>query len=682
MIQLQDVSLAFAGQPLFRRLSWAIRPGERIGLIGPNGAGKTTLLRVITGQQDADAGRVQLGGMTVGYLEQSVQEEDTERSVRAAALDAFHEVLALERREERITDALAAADDHTSERYEKLLHELERVHARLTAREAHTIRTRAEATLTGLGFDPDALGRPLSSFSGGWRMRVALARLLLRRPDVLLLDEPTNHLDIDSIDWLEGYLKSYPGTVVIVSHDRYFLDRMVTSIAELSRGTVTEYAGNYAYYLKERKKRRALQQAAYENQQQEIAEIERFIERFRYKATKAKQVQSRVKKLEKMDRLEPPPDEEAALTLRFPEPRRSGQIVMELSDFSKTYAAADGPVEVFDRADGLTIERGDKVALIGPNGAGKSTLARILRGTEPFEGTRKAGYHVDLAYFAQHQADALRTDHTILESLREKAPGRDTTELRTLLGAFLFTGDDVFKKIGVLSGGEKSRVALARTLLSPANFLILDEPTNHLDIQSRAVLIDALKQYTGAFVVVSHDRHFIGEVARQVWRVGGGRVRTFAGTYAEYEWHREHGTAAQQSSAAAPSADAASGDGAMATPAGAAPAPTEGGGPKSKAQKRREAEARATRRSPSESTYAAMNPYQLRRALDEAEAAVLEKEERQSALEATLADPTLYEDPERAEALSQEYHALKEKMAGLYETWEKIADHLTAGEKA
>ncbi len=663
MIQLQNVSLAFGGEQVLDGLTWTIAPHEqrRIGLIGPNGAGKTTLLRVIAGEHTPDEGTVQAGQTTVGYLKQSTQEQTMDRSVRDEALQAFDEVLALEERETKITEQLADADDYESDRYQKLLDRLERVQARLNAEDAHTIRARAEAALTGLGFDPDALDRPLTSFSGGWRMRVALAKLLLQRPDVMLLDEPTNHLDIDSIDWLEEHLKGYPGTVIIVSHDRYFLDRMVTSIAEMSHGRLEHYDGNYSYYLEEREERLAQWQAKYENQQRKIKEIQAFIDKFRYNASKAAQVQSRIKKLEKMDRIPPPPSEQERIAFRFPEPPRSGQVVMELSAFSKTYDGADGPVEVFDDADPLTIARGDKIALIGPNGAGKSTLARMLRSTEPFEGTRDVGHNVELSFFAQHQADTLDPDQTALQALRAKAPRRTDTELRTLLGTFLFTGDDVFKPVRVLSGGEKSRLALARTLCSPANFLILDEPTNHLDIASREVLIEALQQYTGAFVVVSHDRHFLDEIVEQVWRVGHGGVRTFHGNYSDARWQVEHGTAR----AVGVTEEAATSPNGTASNGAAEPTPTD-------------TASTSTRGGP----FADLNSYELQQKLDATEAAILEKEARQEELEAEMAEPSFYDDADTMKEKAAAYQAIEEELAELYETWEALADALEAYEKA
>ncbi|MEM1126806.1 MAG: ABC-F family ATP-binding cassette domain-containing protein [Bacteroidota bacterium] len=676
MLSLHSLSLAFGGQQVLDGVTWTIKPGQRIGLIGPNGAGKSTLLRVIAERQPVDAGQVQAeGGVTVGYLEQDVQEDPSDRSVVEETMRAFADTLALLDEEQTLVQELEAIDDHASDAYLSVLNRLERVHSQMAAAEIDRIRPRSEAILTGLGFDPDDLDRPLHTFSGGWRMRVALAKLLLQEPSVLLLDEPTNHLDIDSIDWLEEYLRRYQGTVVIVSHDRYFLDRMVTTTAELMRGHLTEYAGNYSHYLEARKERRALQRAAYDNQQREIAEMERFVERFRAKATKAKQAQSRIKMLEKMERLPPPPEEQAAISFRFPEPERSGRSVLALSPFSKTYVTPEGAIDVFDGAGPLTLERGDKVALIGKNGAGKSTLARILRGSEPFDGGREVGYKVTFTYFAQHQADELNPALTILDCLREVARGHTETELRTLLGTFLFQGDDVFKPVSVLSGGERSRVALARTLLVPANFLILDEPTNHLDIQSVNVLIEAMKQYSGTFVVVSHDRHFLDQVVNKVWRVEEGGVREFLGNYAEYHWQIEHGTASRVA------------DPATNRPAkheAAAPSVRPSSGPKTKEQKRREAEERrrfkkamdAALKNGTTLNLDGLAPDHLQMLHDKLEAQILEHEETKETLEATLADPDLYNQQDRFTKTMKQYDACKEALADLYTRWEQVAERV------
>jgi ATP-binding cassette, subfamily F, member 3 len=670
MIQLTDISLSFGGTPIFQNLSWTITPeGHRIGLIGPNGAGKTTLLRIISGEQPIDSGRVELGRTSVGYLEQDIQELPPDRSIREEALRAFDDVLALEQEETEITDALGEATDYESDAYQKLLDRLQRVQEKLNAREAHRIRSQADATLTGLGFDPDDLDRPIRTFSGGWRMRVALAKLLLQRPDVLLLDEPTNHLDIDSIDWLEGYLRNYPGSVIIVSHDRYFLDRMVSETAELMRGQVDLYDGNYSYYLEAREERREQWRNAYENQQRRIKEIEDFISRFRYNASKASQVQSRVKKLEKMERIPEPPSEDTTISFRFPEPRRSGAVVLEVRSFSKTYTSEEGPIHVFDDAGPLTIERGDKIALVGPNGAGKSTLARILDGSESFDGERSLGHNVDMSFFAQHQADELETGQTVLDAVQEVSPGTPKTELRTLLGTFLFRGDDVFKDVSVLSGGERSRVALARTLLSPANFLILDEPTNHLDIQSKQVLIEALQQYTGTFLIVSHDRHFLDEVVGKVWRVGHGGVRTFLGNYSEYRWQVEEGSAQGLETAASNARSNPSSNGSA-----RATGSTSDHSPRSE---RRNGRAQTSSREPDD-PFDGLNSYQLKKKLEDIESTILEKEERQEELETAMADPDVYSNDGRARELSREYNALKQDLSALYEDWERLTERVMA----
>ena len=654
-----------------------------MGLVGPNGAGKTTLLRVISGAQEIDGGTVSLGGLHVGYLEQDFQEGESDRSVIDEALRAFADVLDAMARDHEITDRLAHLEDHDSPEYQRLLHELDDVHVKLASSESHLIRPKAEAVLTGLGFEPDELDRPMSTFSGGWRMRVALARLLLMLPDVLLLDEPTNHLDIDSIAWLEGYLKSYPGTVVIVSHDRYFLDRMVTTTVEVLRGSATEYAGNYGYYLEAREEQRTLQAAAYENQQREIEQAESFIRRFRAKATKAKQVQSRVKALERLERLPPPPTDEAAISIRFPEPSRSGKVVFELSTFSKSYVTEDGTIDVFRNAGPLAIERGDKIALIGRNGAGKSTLARIVNGTEPFDGSRSLGHNVELTFFAQHQAESLNTRKSILEEMLESSRGHTETAIRSLLGAFLFSGDDVFKKIGVLSGGERSRVALAKALLVPANFMVLDEPTNHLDIQSVNVLIEAMKQYTGSFLVVSHDRHFLDRVTNRVWRVDHGSVRQYTGNYSDHLWQIEHGTA---SKIASPSAGASIGPTATAS-ADARPA-AKHPGKKTREQRRIEAEERKARnqqasarqngsdRPVSAEELDALSEQQLQKRYAKVEQKIFQAERQQRKLEKAFSDPDLYGNLELARTRTDEYEAAKAELERLYAEWEEIASRI------
>ena len=645
-----------------------MRDNHRIGLVGPNGAGKTTLLRVISGETEPDLGSVQQGSTTLGYLKQEVEESPGHRPVIEEAMDAFAEVRRLHEEEDRILIDLGNEADHESKRYSKLLEDLDRVHMALHAGEAHRARPRAEAVLSGLGFEADAMDQPLGTFSGGWRMRVALAKLLLKQPDVILLDEPTNHLDIDSIDWLENYLKAYPGTVVIVSHDRYFLDRMVDRIAEMSRGRLTEYAGNYSFYLEARIERRAIQKSAFDNQQKSIADTERFIERFRAKATKATQVQSRVKLLDKLERVVEPEQDEAGIRFRFPEPKRSGRSVIEVSRFSKVYDGEERRVEVFRDAGPLHIERGDKIALIGRNGAGKSTLARMLAGVEPFEGDLRLGKDVELTFFAQHTADSLNPSETVLESVQRVAYGQSETEVRSLLGAFLFSGDDVFKPVKVLSGGEKSRVALARTLVVPANFLLLDEPTNHLDIRSIGVLIEALKQYTGTFALVSHDRHFLDQVVTTVWRVEDGGVHDYPGTYSEYQWKTRE-TATPTPRAAASTRSPATPVVPVAVPTVASTlAPTK---PAAAATKPAAAPKGA------DAEWRSLNDFKLKKIYRDVESQILEEEERKSTVEASLGDPKLYGNEKKSRDMTARYEASVARLQELYEKWERVSEVLT-----
>ncbi len=681
MLILRDLHLAFGGRVLFDGLGWTVRAGERVGLVGPNGAGKSTLLRVIAGEQSVEQGEVIYeGGATVGFLRQDTQEEDLSISPLEEALHAFDDVLRLEAESERLTAEMEAHPDHTTDDYFKLVEQFSRVHDRLVTREAHTAESRAATILSGLGFSEDEMRRPLSTFSGGWRMRVALARLLLGAPDVLLLDEPTNHLDIESIDWLEAYLTTYPGAVVLVSHDRYFLDRMTTSTADLVRGQVDVYPGNYEHYLDARQERRVHWQARYDNQQKEIADAERFIARFRAKATKAKQAQSRIKALEKLERIPPPPPEAGSMRFRFPDPPASGRQVVEIGEFSKSYPAPEGGVtRVFDRAGPVTLERGDKVALVGKNGAGKSTLARVLLGTESIEGTREVDRRAEMAHFAQHQAESLEPTHTVFQSLQEKSRGHSDTQLRSLLGAFLFTGDAVEKSVSVLSGGERSRLALARTLLSPANVLVLDEPTNHLDIVSKNVLAEALRQYSGTFVLVSHDRAFIDAVAESVWYVEDGGVQTYRGTYTEAQWQREHGTASKLTTPAAGDGQATG----KRTPTPSSPASAKpSGGKKSKEEKRREAEARnALYRMMQDGTVPPakeLGADLAGRALELLEQSVEEKEAEKTGLEAAMADPDLYNRPKEFQKTMEALNAAQAELKGLMQRWERLAAEVEA----
>ncbi len=678
MIQLINVTLAFGARVIFNNLSWHIKPQKKIGLFGPNGTGKTTLLDLIAGIREPDSGSISMSpSISVGYLPQEVEEKNTGRTVVGEAMAAFKEVSELEKETESITNQLNRGIDSNSAEYQKLLFRLDTVQTELATREAHRIQYEAEKLLMGLGFEVADLNKSLSTFSGGWRMRVALAKLLLQKPDALLLDEPTNHLDIESIVWLESYLKTFQGVVILVSHDPYFLDRMVDTIAELVMGQITEYAGNYSFYLRERGARLAIHKSAYENQQRQVREMERFIERFRYKASKARQVQSRIKMLEKKELIPPPLSEDPSIRFRFPEPPRSGRTVLELSTFSKSYSDKNSGIkEVFTKTGPLLVERGDKIALVGKNGAGKSTMARMLIGTEPFEGKRVIGYNVEITYFAQHQAESLNPSKTIIGELEAISNGHNETQIRSLLGTFLFRGDDVFKEIGILSGGEKSRVALAKTLLFPTNFMILDEPTNHLDIQSKNILIEALKQYTGTFVVVSHDRHFLDQIVNKVWYAEHGEVHTHLGNYSDYQYHVSTREGEIQQTKGAGQFNN--------NKYGILSSSQETQKPetKLKADRRRKAEERNRRYRKIQECgieniegWRELSQRQLLKALAELEQKIQSMEERKSEIEGLLQAPELYKDKELSFELTSEYNELQNTLNPLYETWEAITSH-------
>ncbi|NIP38347.1 MAG: ABC-F family ATP-binding cassette domain-containing protein [Candidatus Dadabacteria bacterium] len=540
MITIKDLSLSFGSDKILNSLDWHIKDGEKIGLVGPNGAGKTTLLEIITGFITPDQGSISLpSSSVVGYLPQQFHINNSDTTLVDETLTVFKDIKELEQEHESLLNELSRFKDDADQEYKALLKKLDYTQNELKTRDFETINKRAEKMLMGLGFTVNDLKSPLSTFSGGWRMRVELAKLLLKEPDFLFLDEPTNHLDIESISWLESYLKSFDGSVIVVSHDKYFLDRMTEITVELSGGKITEYQGNYSKYLELRMRNMEIQKSAYENQQRQIKQYERFIERFRYKNTKAKQVQSRIKMLGKLERVEEV-ESDKSVNFRFNNTKRSGKNVLEISAFSKSY----GDNTVFKDSEPLNIIRGDKIALVGKNGIGKSTLIRIIKGTEEFDGQRKLGYEVELTYFAQNQAETLNPNNSVFEELANSADSKvsNETDIRTILGNFLFSGDDVFKNIKVLSGGEKSRAALAKTLLSPNNFLVLDEPTNHLDIQSRNVLIEALQSYDGTFIVVSHDRHFIDSICNKVWYIENNRVYEYLGNYSDFQYHLEKKT--------------------------------------------------------------------------------------------------------------------------------------------
>lgn len=529
---LTNVTFEFGARTILRDATWHIQPNERIGLIGYNGTGKSTLLKLLVGEYQPSAGVVERSrGTTIGYLHQDLLSFDTNNSILEVALGAFERVLQLEKEIEilgkQLEETGAAANEKLLHEYTDKLHELETLGG-------YTIHHKTEEVLQGLGFAPADLQRPYREFSGGWRMRVLLAKMILQQPDLLLLDEPTNHLDLPSIEWLEKYLQHYQGSVVIVSHDKYFLNRMVTKIVEVYQKELHIYNGNYDFYEKEKAERIELQQRAYENQQEYIRQQERFIERFRAKATKAAQAQSAMKRLEKLERIEDVEIERPNIRINFRVDKTPGKVLVELKNVTKRF----GDISIVENSN-AEINRGDKIALIGANGKGKSTLLRIIAGTENFEGERKWGHNVEESFYAQHQLEALNTNNTVLEEMKEAGSQKTELELRTLLGCFLFSGDDVEKKIRVLSGGEKARVALAKTIISKANFLLLDEPTNHLDIHSVELLIDALNRYEGSYILVSHDRYFVSRTASKMWEIVDHEIKTFDGGYEEYvEWKK------------------------------------------------------------------------------------------------------------------------------------------------
>jgi ATP-binding cassette, subfamily F, member 3 len=541
MIQLSGAGKRFGHKLLFENADWLITPRDRIGLVGGNGTGKSTLMKVLAGMDTFDyGGLVVAKGTSAGYLPQDGLTLSG-RSVFAECMSVFDDLRAMETELESLTHSMAELD-HTSPEYAAVADRYHRVEHEFRTRDGYSIEAEVGRVLMGLGFGKEDWPRLTDEFSGGWQMRLALAKLLLQQPNLLLLDEPTNHLDLEARNWLEEYLQNYPNAFVLISHDRYFLDVTVNKIAEIWNKRFWFYTGNYDKFLAQKTQRNEQLQAAYRNQRDRIEQLEVFINRFRYQATKAKQVQSRIKELEKIERIEIPP-EEKTIHFSFPQPKPSGRIVAEFEDVAKSYPGKNGGVdkEVFRNVD-FMIERGDRIALVGVNGAGKSTLIKLLAGTEKVtQGEYRLGHNVEADYFAQDQYKELDPDARILDDLGAASPRSGETELRSLLGCFLFSEDDVFKKIGVLSGGERGRYALLRLLLHPANFLLLDEPTNHLDLRAKDVLLDALMKYTGTVVFVSHDRYFIDNLATRVFEVGGGKVEVFPGNYEDYLWRKQGG---------------------------------------------------------------------------------------------------------------------------------------------
>jgi ATP-binding cassette subfamily F protein 3 len=533
MIQLTGAGKRFGPKTLFENVDWMVTPNDRIGLVGANGTGKSTLLKILAGMEGLDYGAISvMKGISFGYLPQEGLSLSG-RTVFAECMTVFADLLALEQEQEDLTRKMAELDPASPE-YAQVADRFHRVEGEFRARDGFAIEAQVGTVLSGLGFPRPEWTKRTENFSGGWQMRIALAKLLLQKPNLLLLDEPTNHLDLEARNWLEGYLGAYPYAFVLVSHDRYFLDVTVRKLLELWNKGVHFYTGGYTRYEQQKAERRAQLQAAFTNQQDRIHQLEAFISRFRAQATKAKQVQSRIKELERIEKIEIPP-EEKTIHFSFPQPKPSGRIVAEFSNVAKSY----GEMPVFSNVS-FVIERGDRVALVGVNGAGKSTLIKILAGAEPVtSGEYTLGHNTQPDYFAQDQYKELDPHARMLDDMSQVATRATNTELRSILGCFLFSEDDVFKPIGVLSGGERNRYALARMLMMPSNFLLLDEPTNHLDLRAKEVLLEALEKFTGTVVFVSHDRYFIDKLATRIFEVADGGVHVFPGNYEDYLWRKE-----------------------------------------------------------------------------------------------------------------------------------------------
>ncbi|PLX95664.1 MAG: ABC transporter ATP-binding protein [Desulfuromonas sp.] len=641
MLQLRQIIKDFADRRIFNKIDWHIRPDDRIGLCGENGAGKSTLLKMLAGLVEADAGVVQSAkGTTFGYLPQDGLVHSG-LNLFDEVHSALQELLEIEAELRRLEQVIAAgAGPEVLERYAELQGLFEQ-------RGGYTMESEVGRVLSGLGFSNADFNKPCEHFSGGWQMRIALAKLLLQRPTLLLLDEPTNHLDLPARDWLEDYLLAYPHAVVLVSHDRFFLDKVVGRIVEIWNGELTEYPGNYSKYLLARDERVAALKAAKKQQDEEIARTEAFISRFRYQANKAALVQSRVKQLEKVERISLPP-ERKRISFTFPPPPKGGRIALELKGAAQSY----GSLQVLRDVD-LLIEQGERVALVGPNGAGKSTLMRLLAGTEaPVAGRREEGHNLILAYFAQDQAAELNPKRDVYAELSADAPFAMVPKLRNILGAFLFSGDDVEKRISVLSGGERNRLALAKLLLRPANLLLLDEPTNHLDLQSKQVLLDSLKGYSGTIVFVSHDRYFVDQLATRVLEVGQGRVVSYLGNYEDFlrakEGLGDHSHSRQRvEQQAEVSADSEL--------------------PFDK-DARLQAHAERKERQRQER--------KLQKEVEFLESCIESLEGQLIDLEQTMADPDLYQDQQRWKEVSSEHAHLKQELEKTYGRWEKLQEQV------
>lgn len=629
MLTINNLSFYFGGRPIFDGASLQIKPKDKIGLIGQNGMGKSTLLRIIVGEYQPDAGNIsKAGDCSIGFLNQDLLSYQTDDSILAVAMQAFERENILQKKIDEVLHEMETNyRDELIDKLGKLQEEFEHLGG-------YSIQAKAEEILEGLGFKTEELHKPLRQFSGGWRMRVMLAKLLLQKPSLLLLDEPTNHLDLPSIQWVEKYILNYENAVVVVSHDREFLDNVCNTTVEVSQAKLWTYSGNYSFYVEEKSLRNEIQKNAFENQQAQIRQTERFIERFKAKATKARQVQSRVKALNRMDVIDDVIDATARVHFRFKFGQQPGRHVFQLEHVSKAYGD-----KVILKNTTATIERGDKIALIGANGKGKSTLLRIIAGTEEVDGERKLGHNVRFSFFAQHQLESLHLEETLLEELKYADSTKSETELRSVLGCFLFAGEEVFKKIKVLSGGEKSRVALAKVLISEANFLLLDEPTNHLDMQSVNILIQALEQYEGTFVVVSHDRHFVSQIANKIWYIEDNEIKQYPGTYDEYLYWQEEIKAQTLAE----------------TKTQQEPKPQEK--PKQEAKPKSDINKNQIK--------------QLEREIAELEAKIETFEQKKLEIENKLAEPSIYNDPQELKKTNEEYQKINTQLAEANDLWEE-----------
>jgi len=669
VIQLSDLTKSFGDRTLLEHVTWQIGDGDRVGLCGPNGAGKTTLLKMLAGLDETDSGAiVKPANLTIGYLPQDGLTHSG-RTVFGETSSAFQPLLDIKAEmhdiEHRLADPSVPETEHDA-----MLSRYSELQDRFRLDEGYSMDLRIATVLRGLGFSGEDAERPCETFSGGWQMRIALAKLLLGRPNLLLLDEPTNHLDLDARNWLEEYLSAYPYAVILVSHDRYFLDKVVTRISDLHLRKLIDYVGNYSKYVEQRDAMLERLRQAKREQDEEVARVKMFIDRFRYQATKAAQVQSRIKLLEKVVPIEVPP-ERKRIHFKFPTCAKSGRTVLELTHARKAY----GDLVVF-RDLSLHIERGDRIALVGPNGSGKSTLMRMLSGEEaPDRGTRTVGHQVVMEYFAQDEATRLNPALTVYETLEVGSATDMVPAIRNILGGFLFSGDDVYKKAAVLSGGERTRLAVARMLLRPSNTLLLDEPTNHLDLDSKDVLLEALEDYGGTLVIVSHDRYFVEKLATKIIEVGHGQAIVYPGTYSEFLWSKEHGS-----------------EGKPQTPNPKSQAPTpkrvvQAESPKPKAQSphataQNDARSREERkRDDAERKKRLRAAEALQRRIADLEARIAEREAQVKELEAKMAEPGFYNDHEAAKTIVDRHQALMWEVGDLIGQWEALQQHAAEHEK-